>query len=292
MGSQLSELLDFLQTGSDHNLLPWSRQVEAAQQFDMTIPQVEGTALRLGLMPARYARNQNTFTVYDQLRLFQSRVAVIGCGGLGGYVIEELARLGVGTIRAVDPDLFVEHNLNRQILASIKDLGRPKVELAAERVAQINPAVTLVPCHDYYMPGRAGQLLGSAQVVVDALDSIPTRLMLAQSCAQLGIPLVHGAIAGWYGHLCTQYPGENTLQHLYSHSPLQHQQRGIESRLGNPAFTPAVVASLEAAETCKILLGAGVPLRGRWLVINLYDMTFDEIATPLGSTPLPGGCSS
>ena len=127
------------------------------------------------------------------------------------------------------------------------------------------------------MPGRAGQLLGSAQVAVDALDSIQTRLALAGSCAALGIPLVHGAIAGWYGHLCTQFPGENSIQQLYGKSP---QRRGVEARLGNPAFTPAVVASLEAAEVCKILLRVGVALRGRWLVINLFDMTFDEIAIP------------
>ncbi len=277
MSGWLAGLLDFLQTGSEHNLLPWQCQLEAARQFDLTLPQIEGHALALGLMPARYARNQNTFTVYDQLRLFRSRVAVIGCGGLGGYVIEELARVGVGTIRAIDPDIFQEHNLNRQILSSPAALGRPKVELAAERVAEINPAVTLVPVQELYMPGRAGQLLGSAQVVVDALDSIHTRLALANSCGALGIPLVHGAIAGWYGHLCTQFPGDNSIQHLYGNTPHRH---GVEARLGNPAFTPAVVASLEAAEVCKILLGVGSALRGRWLVINLFDMTFDEIALP------------
>lgn len=277
MDGMLAGLLDFLQSGSEHNLLPWARQLDAAKQFELTLPQVEMTALALGLMPLRYQRNQDTFTVFDQLTLFRSRVAVIGCGGLGGYVIEELARLGVGTIRAIDPDLFQEHNLNRQLLATADSLGRPKVELAAERVAEINPAVTLVPIHAPYVPERAGELLGTAQVVVDALDSIPTRLALAGSCAALGIPLVHGAIAGWYGHLCTQYPGDNTIQSLYGNSP---QERGVEARLGNPAFTPAVIASLEAAEVCKILLRVGVALRGRWLVVNLFDMTFDEIAIP------------
>ena len=81
----------------------------------------------------------------DQLRLFRSRVAVIGCGGLGGYLIEQLARLGVGTLVLVDPDVFEEHNLNRQLLSSPAHLGIPKVDVARERVAAINPAVTVEP---------------------------------------------------------------------------------------------------------------------------------------------------
>jgi molybdopterin/thiamine biosynthesis adenylyltransferase len=127
------------------------------------------------------------------------------------------------------------------------------------------------------VPERAAELLGNAQVVVDALDSISTRLALANSCSDLRLPLVHGAIAGWYGHLCTQFPGDHSIQSLYGRAPLD---RGVEKRLGNPAFTPAVIASLEVAEVCKLLLKVGSPLRGRWLVINLFDMTFDEIPLP------------
>jgi molybdopterin-synthase adenylyltransferase len=270
-------LPEFLQSGADHNLLPWAWQLAAAEQFDLSIAEVEGAALALGLMPMRYQRNQQTVTVQDQLKLFHSRVAVIGCGGLGGYVIEELARLGVGTLVAIDPDLFQEHNLNRQLFSTPSALGRAKVEMAAERVAEINPATTLLPVQAAYAPERAGELLGGAHVVVDALDSIPVRLALAKSCAALAIPLVHGAIAGWYGHVCTQFPGDQSIERLYGRSP---QERGVEERLGNPSFTPAVVASLETAEVCKLLLGTGVTLRSRCLVINLFDMTFDEIALP------------
>ena len=270
-------LPEFLQSGADHNLLPWACQRAAAEQFQMSPAEVEGVALGLGLTPARYQRNQQTIPVQDQLKLFRSRVAVIGCGGLGGYVIEELARLGVGTLVAVDPDVFEEHNLNRQLLSTVGSLGRAKVEMAAARVAEINPATTVLALHAPYAPENAGELLGGAQVVVDALDSIPTRLALAKSCADMGIPLVHGAIAGWYGHVCTQFPGERSIELLYGHSP---QARGVEQSLGNPSFTPAVVASLESAEVCKLLLGIGVALRSRCLVLNLFDMSFDEIAFP------------
>lgn len=270
----MKALPEFLQSGADQNLLPWACHRAAAEQFHVSPAEVEGVALSLGLTPLRYQRNQQTIPVQDQLRLFRSRVAVIGCGGLGGYVIEELARLGVGTLVAIDPDVFQEHNLNRQLLSTTSALGRAKVELAAERVAEINPATTLLPVQAPYAPEDAAELLGGAQVVVDALDSIPTRLALAKSCAEMQIPLVHGAIAGWYGHVCTQLPGDRSIERLYGRSA---QQRGVEQRLGNPSFTPAVVASLESAEVCKLLLGIGAALRGRCLVINLLDMTFDEI---------------
>ncbi|HZV82209.1 MAG TPA: ThiF family adenylyltransferase, partial [Geobacteraceae bacterium] len=101
-----------------------------------------------------------------------------------------------------------------------------------------------------------------------------TRLDLADSCAELGIPLVHGAIGGWYGQVTTQFPGDDTLQQIYRHWA---SGKGVEQQLGNPSFTPAVVASLQVAEVCKVLLGAGEPLRGRKLVINLLDMEFEEI---------------
>lgn len=270
----MKALPEFLQSGADCNLLPWSCQLAASEQFQVSLTEVEGVALALGLTPSRYRRNQQMIPVQDQLKLFRSRVAVIGCGGLGGYVIEELARLGVGTLVAIDPDVFQEHNLNRQLFSTTSALGRAKVELAAERVAEINPATTLLPVQAPYAPENAAELLGGAQVVVDALDSITTRLALAKSCTEMQIPLVHGAIAGWYGHVCTQLPGDRSIEGLYGSAP---QQRGVEQRLGNPSFTPAVIASLESAEVCKLLLGVGKPLRNRCLVINLLDMTFDEI---------------
>lgn len=277
-------MLDRFLTGNAvGDLLPWSAQLAASGKFALSCAQVEAAALALGLLPARYQRNRRTISVEQQSVLFHSRVVVIGCGGLGGYVIEQLARLGVGTIAAMDPDSFEEHNLNRQLLSEIAALGRPKVELAAERVARINPAVTLVPLRAAYMPGEDAPLAG-AQVVVDALDSIATRLALSQSCARLGIPLVHGAIAGWYGQVISEFPGDGAMDRLYPHSG---NGKGAEQQLGNPSFTPAVIASLETAEVCKILLGTGRGLKGRMLAVNLLDMEFEEIPFEAGHAQSP-----
>jgi molybdopterin-synthase adenylyltransferase len=270
----MNEIRPFMQEQAVGGYLPWLSQIATAERFGTTVAAVEEEALTAGILPARYQRNRQAISVADQLTLFRSRVAVIGCGGLGGYVIEELARLGVGTIVAVDPDIFEEHNLNRQILSTPATLGRPKVDAAAARVAEINPAVTLLPFRAAYAPENGNELLKGCDVVVDGLDSIPTRLALAGTCADLGIPLVHGAIGGWYGQVATQYPGEDTIQSLYSRWV---EGKGVEQQLGNPSFTPALVASIETAEVCKILMGTGATLRNRKLSINLLDMEFEEV---------------
>lgn len=271
----MAELRKFLASQATSGLLPWPAQLAAAERFGTTLARAEETALVAGILPARYQRNRQAIGVAQQLSLFKGRVAVVGCGGLGGYVIEELARLGVGTIVAIDPDLFEEHNLNRQLLSSPARLGQAKVESAAARVAEINPAVTLVPVQAAYTPGDADQLFKDVQVVVDALDSVSTRLALADSCDSLGLPLVHGAIGGWFGQVTTQFPGDHTIRQLYNRWV---EGKGLEQQLGNPSFTPAVVASIEVAEVCKILLGTGNTLRTRKLSINLLDMEFEEIS--------------
>ncbi|MBJ6749367.1 HesA/MoeB/ThiF family protein [Geomonas anaerohicana] len=271
----MRKVITFLKEQAQDGLLPWSAQDATAQRFHLSHAAVELIALQNGLFPARYQRNRNMIQVDEQLRLFQSRVAVIGCGGLGGYVLEELARLGVGQIIAVDPDIFEEHNLNRQILSSPALLGQPKAAVAAERLAQVNPAVTVTAIQDYFCLANGFELLAGAHVAVDALDSIPYRLQLAEYCNLAGIPMVHGAIGGWYGHVASQFPGETTVQQIYRHWV---QGKGIEQQLGNPSFTPAVVASLEVAEVCKILLGKGEPLRNRKLAIDLLEMEMQEIS--------------
>jgi len=268
------DLRVFLQTHALGDLIPWPVQAEAAERYDLTIGEAEETILQLGLLPARYQRNCQTITVDMQLRLFRSRVVVIGSGGLGGYIIEELARLGVGHLVVVDPDIFEEHNLNRQILSSPAHLGAPKVAVAAARVREINPAVTITPIQDAFSLANGRKMLEGADAVVDGLDSITTRLELVELCREMAIPVVHGAIGGWYGQVATQLPGEDISPYIFGSWT---EPKGVETQLGNPSFTPAVVASLQVAETCKVLLNEGESLRQRMLFVNLLDMEFEEV---------------
>ena len=268
------ELQGFLREKADGDLISWQHQLAAAERFALSVAEVEAAILAAQLMPARYQRNREMLTTQQQARLFQSRVAVIGCGGLGGYVLEELARLGVGAIVAIDSDRFEEHNLNRQLLSSPGTLGQIKVVAAAQRLAEINPAVTVRSVQEYISRANGRDLLADTDCVVDAVDNVTTRLDLEDLCRDLNIPLVHGAIAGWYGHVATVYPGEDTLRKIFR---LWTGGKGIEQQLGNPSFTPAVIASMQVAEVCKVLLGVGAPLRNRQLTFNLLDMEVAEI---------------
>ncbi len=270
----MSRVGDYLLSQARGDLLPSAAYASAAKDFGLSYAQVEDAALETGLLPERYERNRRTISTSDQRRLFRSKVVVFGCGGLGGYIIEELARLGVGRITVVDPDVFVEHNLNRQLFSSSEVVGKAKVEVAESRIKDINPAVTVTPVKEAFCASNGGLLLNGADVAADALDNIPLRLQLADTCGAVGVPLVHGAIAGWYGQIITQFPGENTVQKIYG-NPVKAM--GIEKELGNPSFTPAVIASLEVAEVCKILLGRGKFLRQRMLFVNLLDMEVEEV---------------
>jgi molybdopterin/thiamine biosynthesis adenylyltransferase len=270
----MKALQTFLRQNADDDLLAWRHQLAAAERFKLSLAEVEAAIFEAGLLPARYQRNRRMISTLQQAQLFRSLVAVIGCGGLGGYILEQLARLGVGRIIAIDPDIFEENNLNRQLLSTPSGLGRVKAEVAAERIAEVNPAVTLRPVRELLDRSNGPELLAGADCVVDAVDNVTARLDLAEICSELDIPLVHGAIAGWYGHVATILPGDRSMQTIYRHWT---GGKGVEQQLGNPSFTPATAASLEVGEVCKVLLGQGALLRNRKLSFNLLDMEVEEI---------------
>jgi molybdopterin/thiamine biosynthesis adenylyltransferase len=270
----MKKLDEFLKTNAQGDLLPWNIHMQAIKEFGLTCRDIDEAALALDILPARYQRNRKTITTALQRKLFQSKVAVIGCGGLGGYIIEELARLGVGTIKAIDPDVFEEHNLNRQILCKVSDIGKPKAKVAGTRVKAINPAIKVISIIKPFSQENGVALLKEMDIAVDALDSVQTRIELAECCTALNIPLVHGTIGGWYGQITTQLPGDGTVQMIYRNCK---DSKGVERMLGNPSFTPAVIASLEVAEVCKLVTGQGTLLRKKMLFINMLDMEVDQI---------------
>lgn len=270
----MCEVGRWLALKAHEGLLGLTDQLSAANEFSISVAAVEKIALQQGILPARYQRNRQLLSTQDQLHLCQSHVVVVGCGGLGGNVIEGLTRLGVGTLTVIDPDVFEENNLNRQLLSNLANLGTRKVDAAVDRVAQLNPAVKVQPKFQALDKNNGAMLLSGAHVVVDALDSIEVRLELSALCHRLELPLVHAAIGGWYGQATTQLPGRHGLETIYSRN---RKQSGLEKNMGNPSFTPAMLAAVEVAETCKILLSRGTPLCDRLLIADLLDMEFDEI---------------
>lgn len=221
----------------------------------------------------RYKRNIKALSLEENIILNNSKVCVVGCGGLGGYIIEMLGRLGLGTITAIDGDVFEESNLNRQILMYEASLGKNKALAAKERMSSINSKIIVKPVREFVTEANAEQLLCEHNVVVDALDNIPSRFILQNACDNLGIPLVHGAIAGWYGQVSTIYPGERTLSKIYA----DNFSQGLEKELGTPSFTPALISSIEVSETVKILIGKENLLRNKLLFIDLQNNEYDII---------------
>jgi molybdopterin/thiamine biosynthesis adenylyltransferase len=237
-----------------------------------SVRDVELTALRLNIVPARYERNLGTIGVDGQRRLLQASVAIVGLGGLGGYVAEVLARMGVGRLILIDGDAFEAHNLNRQLFSSEGNLDVPKAEAACQRVKEVNGAVETV-CHiEVLTSENMARLLAGADVVVDALDRLPTRLVLQDGARDLGIPMVHGSIGGFLGQVMTIFPEDAGLHALYGDGE-ELPEQGLESELGTPAPTPMAVAAWEAQEVVKLLTGQGQLLRGRLLLIDMASGT-------------------
>ncbi len=265
---------DYIRDNSDAKSISWENQNQAADLFDLSLAETEEIILSLGILPKRYLRNQGSISVEEQLNLLQSRISLVGCGGLGGWVLESLVRLGIGTIRVIDGDRFEESNLNRQRFSSMTSIGKYKVDFAKAQLASINPVVKIEAVKAIFKPGNGVEILKGSSLVVDGLDTIQDRLQLAAVCEILQIPLVHGSIAGWYGQVCTQLPGENTIQKIYAKAT---KNRGIESDIGNLPFTAALVASIESAEVCKLLLKRGELLNGRMKLINLLNMDITEV---------------
>lgn len=221
--------------------------------------------------PDRYSRNQNTITEQECLVLQKAKVLVVGCGGLGGHIIEHLGRIGIGYITAVDKDIFDETNLNRQLLSTEALIGNAKAEAAVARMRAVNSEVKVHGRVCRVTRENAKDILGDHDIVIDALDNIESRMILEATCQDVGIPLIHGAIGGWYGQVSVIMPGKPILENIYG----DIQDQGLEEELGNPSFTPGVIAGIQAAECVKVLLNKEGALKGRILTVDLQNLEFD-----------------
>jgi len=219
----------------------------------------------------RYDRNIGTITTEEQALLAKKSVCVVGCGGLGGGVIENLTRMGVGELTLVDSDVFDETNLNRQVLSNEENLGMQKALEAARQMKLINPEVEITPVCVLLDEGNADEIIAGHDVVVDALDNVEGRLVLEAACEAEGIPVVHGAISGWNGQVAVVMPASRMLSKIYEEGCSE------QDKPTNPSFTPAIVAGLQTAEVIKVLLGREGTLENRLLIIDLLEHEYEVI---------------
>ncbi|QCX34841.1 HesA/MoeB/ThiF family protein [Caloramator sp. E03] len=212
-------------------------------------------------------------TEEECLKLKSFKVGVIGCGGLGGYIIEMLSRIGVGYIAAVDGDVFQRSNLNRQILSSSLSIGKNKAREAKDRMMYVNPDVKVEAFEEMLNENNAERILKGLDLAVDALDNIDSRLLLQSKAKEYNIPIIHGSIGGWYGQVTTILPGDNTLKFIYR----EGTKSGIEKKLGNPSFIPPLIASIQVSEAIKLLLNKGDILRKKILFVDILNNDFNII---------------
>jgi molybdopterin/thiamine biosynthesis adenylyltransferase len=257
--------------------------LEIACQYSLSLQEIYIEALRLLVYPYRYIRNMDIISPTEQLKLAESQVAIVGAGGLGGQVIILLARIGIGRLIVVDYDQFDETNLNRQALCSREVLQRSKSQTAAEIVASINPGIRVIPHQVRISTDGIDQILVGTDVIVDALDNVPDRLMLQEAACRLGVPMVHGALAGFEGRIMTVYPGDSGLKQLYDIAETAKvDKERPEALLGVPAVTAAVIGTLQTMEVLKILLHRVNIFRHIMAHIDLENGRFEEFCFKAG----------
>lgn len=219
-----------------------------------------------------------------QQRLKSARVLVVGAGGLGSPVIAYLAAAGVGTIRVADDDTVSLSNLQRQILHGTPDIGRPKVDSAADAVARLNPEVMLEPRAVRFDAASTVDLLAGCDVVADGSDNPATRYAVADACEAAAVPLVSAAVNGFDGHVTTLTPFERgpdgtrwpTYRCLFPDPPPDGLIDTCAAT-GILGVVTGVVGTLQATEVLKLLLRVGEPLRGRLLLFDARAGAFETI---------------
>ena len=211
-----------------------------------------------------------------QLQLKNSKVCLLGVGGLGSPAAMQLAAMGVGHLRIVDRDVVELANLHRQHLYGVDDVGYPKVEAATKRLQRLNPYITIEPLLLSVNETNAEDLVQGMDVVVDGLDSMAARYAINRACVKLGVPYVFGAAITTTGNLSTIIPGETAcLECFYGNLDDKKLPKcgvvGVHPSLVN------IIASLEVSEAIRILTGKQPRLANKLLHFDLDEMEFNEI---------------
>lgn len=192
---------------------------------------------------------------------------IVGCGGLGGYVIEQLARYGVGRLILMDADIFTASNLNRQLMSTKNNLGKYKVDICKERVELISD--TKVIAISQMLDKNNANTIDNVDIVIDCVDNISTRLLLATECDKRNKILVHGAIENEQGQVMLCYPQKNNLKKLFTNCK--------ETSHFTNSFAVATIASLQSNLAIKALLNEGDALSNKLFMVNLEDLMIEKV---------------
>ena len=206
-----------------------------------------------------------------QEKLKRAKIVIVGAGGLGSPISIYLAAAGVGTMRIIDHGSVELSNLNRQILHWDEDIGRKKAISAAEKLRRLNPEVKVEAIEAEITEGNATQLVAGFDLIVDALDNLPTRYLLNKVAVEQRMPFFHGAVYGFEGRVLTIIPGKSAcLRCIYKRTIPAEKFPVI-------GVTPALIGCIQAAEVIKYIVGLGELLTNRLLIYDGLNLKFTEL---------------
>ncbi|HZT07162.1 MAG TPA: molybdopterin-synthase adenylyltransferase MoeB [Chloroflexota bacterium] len=211
-----------------------------------------------------------------QRKLLEASVLLIGAGGLGSPAALYLGAAGVGTLGIVDFDAVDLSNLHRQVLHGHSDVGRPKVESAADTLREINPDVKIAAFNEPITSDNAFRIMGDFDIVVNGSDNFPTRYLVNDSCVFLKKPLVDGSIFRFEGQATTYLPGRGCYRCVFPEPPPPGAVPSCADA-GVLGVLPGIVGSIQALEAIKLILGQGEPLVNRMLIFDSLEMEFRQV---------------
>ena len=226
----------------------------------------------------RYERHISLSEIGEkgQQKLLESKVVVVGAGGLGSPAALYLAAAGVGTLGVVDMDTVEESNLQRQILHSTETIGKNKVDSAKKTLLSLNPEINVITYNELLDPENILEIIADYDVVVDGTDNFQTRYLINDATVKTGIPVVHGSIFRFEGQITVFDPKNGpTYRDMFPELPDNGSIPNC-SEAGVLGVLPGIVGSIQALETIKIILGIGEGLTGRVIVFDALEMSFRE----------------
>lgn len=229
----------------------------------------------------RYSRQavMKEVGIHGQEKLAAANVLVVGAGGLGSVCLYYLAAAGVGRLGIADYDYVSLSNLNRQILYTTGDLGHPKAATAASRLQKLNPEIRIDLHNLQINAANIEAVFSPYDVIVDAVDNLPARYLINDTCCALNKPLIEAAVSGFTGLLMSIIPGQTPCYRCLFPAPLPDE---YASQIGSGimGMTAGIIGSMQSMEAVKVILGIGSTVSGRFISLDGLDMHFEEIRLP------------
>lgn len=233
----------------------------------------------------RYSRHiiLKEIGVKGQKKLLDAKVLIIGAGGLGAPAALYLAAAGVGTIGIADADVVDLSNLQRQVIHSTPDVGKPKVESAKESMLAINPDIQVRTYQEFIYSGNIADIIQDYDFILDGTDNFPAKFLINDACVLAGKPFSHAGIIRFTGQLMTYVPGQGPCYRCVFKNPPPKDAVPTCKEAGVIGAMAGVIGCLQAMEAVKYITGAGELLTGRLLTYDALKMEFRTIRVPQDS---------